>query len=298
MAIATASTFAEEVTASAEDIRFTTKDGVTLAGRLHQPFAKPRLAVVLHGGAGFAARFYQDFASWFSSAHQAAILTYDYRDFGWSLNRPLAQSDASLSDWAINDQSAALSYLASRFPDLPVRVIAHSLGGQWLAFHEGVGRIDRVAAVASGPGFWLDHPWPMRLRAAVVWWLLGPIAARLAGYMPGRALGLGADIPAGVYWEWRRICLRRGYHRKEWGRAYPQPCLEEARFKLTLIPIADDMTIAPHMVRKLPAFYPQAQISEALLDPAALGLKAIGHAGAFRARNKVCWPVIAAPLLD
>jgi predicted alpha/beta hydrolase len=179
-----------------------------------------------------------------------------------------------------------------------LRVIAHSLGGQWLAFHEEVGRIDRVTAVASGPGYWLDHPWPMLLRATVFWWMLGPLAARLAGYMPGRALGLGFDIPAGVYWEWRRLCLSPGYHRSEWGRIYPQPRLEEARFELTIIPIAGDMLIAPHMVRKLPAYYPHAQIAERLLEPAQLGLRAIGHGGAFMARNKACWPNIAAPLLD
>src|SRR5271166_3656792 len=98
MSIATASTFADAVTEGVEDIRIPTKDGVTLAGRLHHPLASPRLAVVLHGGAGFPARFYQDFAAWFSSVYEAAILTYDYRDFGWSLNRPLAQSDACLRD--------------------------------------------------------------------------------------------------------------------------------------------------------------------------------------------------------
>ena len=177
-------------------------------------------------------------------------------------------------------------------------MIGHSLGGQWLAFHDDVHRIDRAVAVASGPGYWLDHPWPMWLRAAMFWWLAGPIAARAAGYMPGRALGLGADIPAGVYWEWRRLCLTPAYHRTGWGSAYPQPRLEEARFKLTIVPIADDTLIAPHMVRKLSAFYPHAQTGETLLDPARLGLKGIGHAGAFLARNKACWPLIAKPLLD
>ncbi len=298
MTSATASAIATGGATAAEDIRFTTKDGRTLAGRLLTPATKPRLAVVLHGGAGFPARFYQDFATWFSAAYQAAVLTYDYRDFGWSLNRPLVQSDACLSDWAITDQSAALSFLTGLFPAIPPRVIGHSLGGQWLAFHEKASCIDRAVAVASGPGYWRDHPWPMLARAAAFWWIFGPAAARLAGYMPGRALGLGADLPAGVYWEWRRLCLKPGYHRSEWGRAYPQPRLEEAKFQLTIVPIADDTMIAPHMVRKLPAFYPHAHIRETALDPQQLGLKSIGHGGAFLARNKACWPLIAATLAD
>ncbi len=144
-----------------EDVSIATSDGRTLTGRLHGPSTRPHLAVVLHGGAGFPARFYQSFAAWLAATHEAAVLTYDYRDFGWSLNRPLAKSDATLSDWGITDQSAALNYLLDRFPDLPVRVLGHSLGGQGLAFHESVARVDRVAAVASGPGYWREHPWAM-----------------------------------------------------------------------------------------------------------------------------------------
>jgi predicted alpha/beta hydrolase len=283
--------------AAIEDIRFAAEDGRVLAGRLHVPDGPPRLAVVLHGGIGFAARFYQDFAAWLCATHGAAVLTYDYRDFGLSLERPMRRSTASLADWAIRDQSAALACLTQRFPALPPRVLGHSLGGQWLAFHRNVHRIGRVVAVASGPGYWLDHPRPMLPRVAAFWWA-GPLAVRAAGYMPGRVLGLGADLPAGVYWEWRKLCLRRSYHRSEWGRAYPAPRLEEARFKLRLVSIADDMVIAPHMVRKLAAFYPHAEASETVLDPARLGLKHIGHGGAFLTRNKACWPLLAAPLLD
>ncbi len=297
MTSATPSVLAAHAAAEVENVRFTTGDGRALTGRLYHPGTFPRLAVVLHGGAGFPARFYQDFASWLSVEHEAAVLTYDYRDFGWSLDRPLSHSDARLSDWGIKDQSAALSLLRNRFPELPPRVLAHSLGGQWLAFHDDVAFIDRVVAVGSGPGFWLDHPWPMLPKVVAFWWLAGPLAAKFTGYMPGSLLGLGTDIPGGVYWEWRKLCLKRDYHMSEWGRAYPQPRIEDARFKLTIVPIVDDILIAPHMVRKLPNFYPYAQLSETLLDPVQLGLKSIGHAGAFLTRNHVCWPLLAAPLL-
>jgi predicted alpha/beta hydrolase len=281
---------------TATEVRIETADNCFLLGRLHGPASAPRTAVLLNGGAAFPAQYYQDFAAWLSATHAAAVLTYDYRDFGWSSTAAPSASGASLCDWGIKDQSAALSFLAARYPDLSLSVIGHSLGGQWLAFHKDVARIARVAAVASGPGYWLDHPWPMLARAILFWWLVGPAAAAASGYLPGKRIGLGADIPAGVYWEWRRLCLRRDYHRRGWGVDYPQPALAEARFHLALVPIADDIMIAPHMVRKLPRFYPSAEVSETLIDPAALGLHGVGHGGAFLSRNQACWPLIAAAL--
>src|SRR3974390_3323185 len=134
----------DSVSGEVEEIRIATSNRRTLAGRLHIPGGTPRLAVVLHGGVGFPARFYQDFAAWFSSHHKAAILTYDYQDFGWSLEGTAAKSEACLSDWAIADQSAALAFLFSRFSGLPVGVLGHSLGAQWLAFHDGISGVGRV----------------------------------------------------------------------------------------------------------------------------------------------------------
>ena len=280
-----------------EDVVIPTEDGRALSGRLHYPDTRPEMAVVIHGGTGFPAGYYQPFACWLATTHRAAVLTYDYRDFGWSQRRPLRHSDATMSDWGIVDQSAALSFLFARYPDLPLRVVGHSLGGQWLAFHRHVGRVDRAVAVASGLGYWRHHPLGTLPRVAVFWWLLGPLAAKLAGYMPGRLLGLGADLPSQVYWEWRRLCLKRDGHRDQWGKAYPHPKLDEARFTLTLVPIDDDTLIPPHMVRRLPMFYPHATVRETMLSPAKLGLSRVNHGGPFLRRNQACWPMIAQALL-
>ncbi len=278
-----------------EKVRIPTDDGRVLAGILFTPWA-PAAAVVIHGGVGFPARYYQAFAAWLAD-QGVMVLVYDYRDFGASADRPLIQSDACLSDWGLKDQSAALDYLIARSEGLPVRVLGHSLGGQWLAFHRNARRVERAVTVASGPAYWLDHPLPMLPIVLGFWWLFGPLIAAIFGYMPGKRLGLGADIPAGVYWEWRKLCLHRDYHISEWGKAYPTPDLAAVRFPVTLMPIADDILIAPHMVRKSHRFYPETRIDEILLDPKAFGLKRIAHGGAFLEKNNACWPAIATALL-
>ena len=76
--------------------------------------------------------------------------------------------------------------------------------------------------------------------------------------MPGR-LGLGPDLPAGVYWQWRRLCLARAFHRDDWGKSLPAPNLECARFRLTCIALAGDVLIPPKFAARLEDFYPFAR---------------------------------------
>jgi predicted alpha/beta hydrolase len=281
-----------------EEISFQAKDGRALAGRLHLPGTEPRFAVVLHGGIGFPASFYADFALWLARTHDVAVLTYDYRDFGRSGSGSLSRSATCLSHWAIDDQSGALTYLAGRFPSVPLRVIGHSLGGQWLAFHDDIAKVDRVVAVASGPTHWRDHPQSSFARILAFWWLLGPLAVTLFGYLPGRRLGFGADIPGGVYWEWRHLCRQRDYHRAFWGTEYPVPGLDRAKFKLAMVAVEDDPLVSPAIAGKLASYYPAAKAGLTLLRPIQLALASIGHAGAFTRKRKACWPWLVAPLLD
>src|SRR5690606_19925520 len=106
---------------------------------------------------------------------------------------------------------------------VPVWALGHSFGGLMLPFQPGARRLKRVIAVASGPVHLSDHPWPYRAAAAAFWYGPGPLAAALAGRLPGRAFGMGADIPAGVYWQWRRWCTTRGFWLADVGRELPVP---------------------------------------------------------------------------
>ena len=272
--------------------------GARLVGTLRRPPGAPTMAIVLHGATGVPARFYGDFAAWLAAEHGAAVLTYDYRDFGASATGHPRSSRACMSDWGIADQGAALNEMLQRFPDIPLRVIGHSMGAHWLAFHGSIDRVDRVVAVASGPAFWLDHPWPFMPAVVWFWWLGGPLAVRLAGYMPGRITGLGPDLPAGVYRQWRRWCLTRDFARGDWGTSLPAPRLDQARFALATIGMSDDVMIPPSSVARLAEFYPFARVRHETIVPAELGLARIGHTGMFSRHCQSAWPRLVRPLLD
>ena len=273
--------------------RFAAKDGRPLVGAWTLPGRRaPRSAIALHPATGVPARYYRVFARWLAAERDAAVLLYDYRDSGASQPRSLRGVATTMSDWGILDQGGALTHAAETFPEAPLRVLGHSLGGHWLAFHDDIARVDRVTAVASGPIHWRAHPlakWP---AVATLWWLAGPAATAALGYFPGSRLGLGADLPAGVFWQWRRWCLTPGFATADWGRSLPEPRRERARFALHLVAIEDDWMMPPDVVWRLADYYPAARVTRALIEPRRLGLRSVGHLAAFRERNRVAWPLI------
>ena len=265
---------------------------VRLGGTLYLPDGAPRAAVVIHGATGAKHSYYGAFADWLSQERGFAVLTYDYSDFGASARGSMRASTATMADWGAHDPDAVQAYLRARFPDAPFWVIGHSLGGFMLPFQKNLDRVDRFIAVASGPGGWTDHPWPYRAAAMALWFGHGPISALVAGYLPGRYLGLGADLPKGVYWQWRRWCLSQDFYQGDIGSALPVRAVPTLSAPVTAIAVADDDLIPPKVAARLAALYPDASVEQRMLTPAAYGLKKIGHFGPFRRRNAVLWPAI------
>ncbi|WP_128513901.1 alpha/beta hydrolase family protein [Tabrizicola thermarum] len=271
------------------DIR---SDGAVLRGRITRPKGTPRAALVLHGATGAPARFYRGFAEWAAAERHLAVLTYDYRDFGASLRRPMRGSKATLADWGRLDQAAALAALARMYPDTPLWVLGHSVGGLWLGWHPAMERVSRAIAIGAGLTHVSDHPWRYQWKARAFWSPPVRALAAVAGYLPGRMIGLGADLPRGVYEDWRRWCTTRGWHLSDVGRTLPLPDPARVTARLRMIAVADDDLVPPEAVWRARALYPEAMKEQKVLRPADFGLASIGHIPPFSRRNAVLWPAI------
>lgn len=261
----------------------------TLAGTLFAP-PNPVLAVILNAATGVPAAFYHPFARWLSTQKNAAVLTWDYRDFAASGDP--RRSPATMTDWGIHDPTAARLWLETQHPGLPLWAIGHSLGGMALAFQPGIDRLSRIITVSAGPGHTSDQPLSGQARALALWYLLGPVTTTALGYLPGHRLGLGSALPRGVFWQWRRWLLKRGNMASDPAIGpFAQPSFTGP---LTLISIADDWMIPPHAVARLAQWHPQAQATHSTLHPTDFGLPAIGHIHPFSRRNSALWPALIA----
>lgn len=267
-------------------------EGARLAATLFRPAGTPRAAVVIHGATGVPAGFYRGFAEWLAAARGMAVLSYDYRDFAASASGPARQSRAGMADWSLRDPTAALAHLAAQFPEAPLWVIGHSLGGLWLHHQPGIGRVARIVTLGSGLTHVTDHPAHYRWRARLFW--SAPVAglARAAGYLPGRALRFGPDLPLQVYLDWRRWCLTRGWVSEGPDDAAFPPRPAQLRAQMRIIAVADDALVPPAAVWRLMGCYPEAVKRQKLLRPGDFGLHRIGHLEAFHRKNAVLWPAI------
>lgn len=276
------------------DLRIPSADFV-LAGRLYRPAGRPAAAVVLNSATGVPQDYYRHFAHWLAKTRGMACLTYDYRDFERSATGPLRRSRATMADWALGDMPAARDEMRRQVPDVPLWVIGHSLGAMVMPSQDGIEDVVRMIGVASGLVHHSDHPWPYQALARMFWFGHVPAVVRMAGYLPGRWLGFGSDLPAGVYWQWRRWCTSRDAYDSEIGTVLPVPDWGRSGAQVDLFALEDDPVIPPQCVWRLAEKYRGGPVNRHLLKPGEHGLKNVGHLGAFARRNAALWPEIVPP---
>lgn len=259
----------------------------TLTGTLFEA-ENPRAVLTLQGATGVPHRYYRHFAAWLAETQNITCLTYDYRGFAASAQGHIRDVDLRMADWGITDQQTARQWLAARYPQTDLWVLGHSLGGFLLAHQEQPEQVKRIITVCSGPVHLSDHPWSYQLQVRLFWFLLSPTLIRLNGYLPAGISGLGAAIPAKVFYQWRRWCTTQGFLLRD--DSLPPRHAERATAPLHSFAIADDHMMPPQAVQRLSLLYPNAPHQHETLNPAEFGLKKVGHIAAFSRHNAALWP--------
>lgn len=266
-------------------------DGATLAGRYVPPSGSMRANLVLHPATGVPQHYYRHFAEW-AARRGIGTLTYDYRDFGDSLHGATRDSSATFADWIVKDQTAAERKLSRLAPEGPLWVLGHSAGGLGAGFRKFDARVERITTIGAGFARVSDHPWSYRPNVLAFWYLIGPIGTSLAGYLPGRRLLLGADLPAGVYWQWRKWCTSEGFFRADIGVSLPIPDFNLGGQRIRLLTMTDDVVVPPVAVQRYANVFPRGVASFEVLRPADYGLRSLRHIEVFAKQNAPAWPAV------
>jgi predicted alpha/beta hydrolase len=216
-------------------------------------------------------------------------LTLDYRGIGGSRPATLRGFRMDYLDWARLDLAAAVDHAAQQAG--PLYVVGHSYGGHAYGLLPDPGRASGLYTFATGAGW---HGWMSRaeqVRVLMMWRVIGPLLTRWKGYLPWSLIGMGEDLPLGVYQQWRHWCRFPRYF-------FDDPAMRDARlterFDAVRTPIValnalDDAWAPPASRDAFMAAYRNAPVRPVTLHPASLGLSTIGHMGYFRASARPLW---------
>ena len=261
-------------------------DGYRLGGLHYEPPGATRASLVVAGGVGIMQTHYRRFAA-YAAANGFDTLTLDYRGIGASAPPSLRGFKMSFFDWGRLDLAAAVELMSPG--RLPLFVVGHSYGGHALGMLPNHHHVRACYSFGTGAGW---HGWMApaeRLRVLAMWHLLGPLLSVGQGRLAWSRLRMGADLPLDFYRAWKRACRYPNYFLGDPATRHLAHDFSRVRTPLVAANAIDDRWSPPRSRDAFLPFYSGAQRHAVDLDPAALGLRRIGHMGYFRPSAQPLW---------
>jgi len=265
---------------AAQSHTIVTGHGRAVAATFFAPPGEGKGSVLFVCAMGVNQDYYRALAVWLAANGYLAA-TFDFFGTGRSLIGKLQNTNVNILQWAQADCSAMIEALCSRLPDKPLFWIGHSLGAQILPFTPNWAKVSKAIFIASGSGYWREHPPPLRRRARFLWFVVAPVLVGLLGYFPGRRLRMIGDLPAGVMLQWRRWCLNPQYAVGAEG-PWARERYAAVTTQLTSLSFTDDEFMSARNTQSLESFYVHADKSIKRIAPEQVGVARIGHFGFFR----------------
>lgn len=275
-----------------DDITFPATDGYLLGATLFLPRGAKSHAVLINSAAATPRKVYRGFAGYLAR-RGCAVLTYDYRGTGDSrqkamvgYNQPksLVGFNASMSDWAGKDATAAVAWMRERYKTLPLNYVGHSFGGQALGLLANNTEVSRALFIAAQAGYWKLMASPERFRVYAMLNFVGLPLTRLLGYAPGWS-GLGEDLPKGVFEQWVSWVMSERY-------LFTDPKLPGlsnfANYKgaMRALCLSDDPWATRPAVGLLCSGFAAIEPEILSITPTDAGATRIGHFGFFRPEHR------------
>lgn len=197
---------------------------------------------------GIAAGYYEPFAAQLAQRTGGTVVLADLRGQGTSDAHP-RRADFGYREMLERDFPALFETVSSRFPERPLIVIGHSLGGQLATMYAGhfPPQVTGLVLVASGTthtAAWEGY----RRYAAAAYTAVIRGAARVLPWYPGRVFGFGNDHPRRLIRDWGHV-VRTGRYRPE-GSAidYESSCVA-ATMPVLSVGVGGDQ-LAPRLARQ------------------------------------------------
>lgn len=218
------------------------------------------------------------------------MLTFDYRGVALSAPKQLKGFKMSYLDWGTLDLAAAIDFLAQ--DPIPLFMVGHSYGGQALGLAPNHAKVTAMYCFGTGAGWHGYMPFKEKMKVQVIWNIIFPPMVAVTGYLPWSKLNMGADLPIGVYQQWRKWCKNPTYF-----FADPEQHALIAQYAQVKTPIyavsaLDDDWALPNSRHAFMQHYSNAPMQFINISASDYGLREIGHMGYFRKGSEKIWDEI------
>jgi predicted alpha/beta hydrolase len=227
------------------------------------------------------------------AARGGPVYTYDYRGVGGSLTGPLKTFQTTMRAWGQLDARAMAEMVHERHPDRPLHWVGQSYGGGFaVGLNPANHLIARHLGIAVPHGYYREMDGFDRFKVGLLMGIGVPVACALFGYLPGKRLGFGEDLPKGAALEWRDWILSRN---SMWDTI---PASELAPYEAFTAPMCflrftDDPWATDIGTGRIAAAFTAVRDQRVIrLSPSDAGGHAVGHLGFFRPRfAATLWPL-------
>lgn len=191
-----------------KEVTIKCNDAFQLTGTLFMP-KTVKSAVMIAPATGIKKQFYSAFARNLCE-NGFAVLTFDNRGIGQSIQGSLNQENPSLANWGILDMTAALEYLKDALPNKDYHLIGHSADGQLVGLMGNAKDIKSMFNFGSSSGSIQYTKYPFRLNSAIWLNLFIPVSNLIFGHTKSKWMGMGEPLPKKVASDWSRRCNGKG----------------------------------------------------------------------------------------
>lgn len=273
-----------------ENLVIPTHDGYQLAATEFVPPVNVDngIGVIINGATGVLRKYYQAFAEHLCQKG-FTVLTYEFRGIGESINRSDDAPEPTMLHWGQRDMDSVFNLFSKRHPNLVIKGVGHSIGGQLLGVMPNNNRYSSFLNIASQHIYWKNWPLKGRPMATLFFFVILPFFYKLTGGLPKWVLG-AEYLPKHVARDWSRFGRKKAWIADEKGRPLREG-FHNYSGKMKLLGMSDDQRFAPPWaVKKLAETYKAADKDVRIINPKEYGMKSIDHFGFFqRKMNKSAW---------
>ena len=245
-----------------------------------------RAIILVASATGVPQLFYRRFAL-AALERSFNVLTLDYRGIGQSAPQSLKGYHVDYLDWARQDLAAGLAWCQQH--DLPIFLVGHSYGGHALGLLPNHSAICAAIVYGVGAGWSGWMPAAERMKVNLLWNVFAPVLVKSKGYLAWNKLGMGEDLPKGVYEQWKQWCKYPHYFFDDPNYAWLHDQFAEVKSPLFAINAVDDKWAQPASRDAFFKGYRNADLRTLDMRPTDFGMRKIDHMGYFRQAAGKVW---------